>query len=406
MNLSSPRYWLASFALFLAGFATFAGLYDVQPLLPSFAAQFGIAPATASLALSASTIALAVSLFVAGSISETFGRKVPMVGSVFVSAAVTFACAAVPNFAALLGLRLLEGIAISGVPAVAMAYISEEVAPEALGFSMGLYIAGTALGGMSGRFLVGFVADAHGWRAALLAVGALGLLCAIGVAVLLPPSRAFVPQPQSLRGHARAYRSHVADAGLPWLYVTSFIIMGAFVTIYNYLGFHLAAPPFGLSQSAIGAIFIVYLVGVAASAIMGRLADRYGRRNVLWISEAIFIAGALVTLAQNVVAIVAGMAILTFGFFGAHSVASSWVGRRATANRAHATALYLFAYYVGSSVVGSLGGIVYSAAGWTGLVLAVAGLLAAALAIAFVVLRVVAPAEAPRTSAPDQASPG
>jgi YNFM family putative membrane transporter len=392
MIVSSPRYWLSSFALFLAGFATFAGLYDVQPLLPAFAAQFGIAPATASLALSASTVMLAVSLFAAGSFSESFGRKLPMVVSVFGAAAVTFACAAAPNFATLLGLRVLEGIAISGVPAVAMAYISEEVAPEALGFSMGLYIAGTAIGGMSGRFLVGFVADAHGWRAALIAVGALGLVCAIGVLVLLPASRGFVPQAQSLRGHVAAYRAHVRDGGLPWLYATSFIIMGAFVTIYNYLGFHLAAPPFSLSQSAIGAIFIVYLVGVAASAIMGRLADRYGRRNVLWISEGIFMAGVLATLSHDIVTIVTGMAILTFGFFGAHSVASSWVGRRATINRAHATALYLFAYYIGSSVIGSLGGIVYSAAGWDGLVYAVAALLSIALIIAIAVLRVVAPA--------------
>ena len=138
--------------------------------------------------------------------------------------------------------------------------------------------------------------------------------------------------------------------------------MGAFVTIYNYIGFRLAAPPFSLDQSAIGAIFAVYLVGSAASAIMGRLADRYGRRNVLWISEAIFLAGVLITL-------------------GAHSVASSWVGRRAT----------IFAYYLGSSVLGSLGGVVFGAAGWTGTVVAVAAL-ALALIIAVFVLRVVTPA--------------
>jgi YNFM family putative membrane transporter len=400
MRLSSPRYWRASFALLLAGFATFAGLYDVQPLLPAFAHDFGVPPATASLALSASTIALAIALFAAGAISETFGRKAPIVGSLVISAAITFACAGVPNVPSLLALRLLEGIAISGVPAIAMAYIGEEVAPGALGFSMGLYVSGTALGGMSGRFLVGFVADAHGWRAALVAVGMLGIGCAIAVALLLPASRRFVPRPQTVGGQVAAYRAHASDAGLPWLYVTSFIIMGAFVTIYNYLGFRLAAPPFGLSQSAIGAIFIVYLVGIAASSLMGRLADRYTRRNVLWISEAIFIAGALITLSGNVAVIVAGMAILTFGFFGAHSIASSWVGRRATSNRAHATALYLFAYYLGSSVVGSLGGVAFGSLGWTGTVATVVALLAIALVIAVVVLRVVAPA------APAEASLG
>lgn len=400
MIVASARYWRASFALFLAGFATFAGLYDVQPLLPVFARTFGVSPATASLALSVSTVALAVALFLAGSISETFGRKLPMAVSLAVSAAITFACAVVPNFPALLGLRLLEGVAISGVPAIAMAYISEEVATPALGFAMGLYVSGTALGGMSGRLLVGFVTDAHGWRAALLAVGALGIVCAIAVAVSLPASRRFVPQPQTLRGQVTAYAAHTRDAGLPWLYATSFLIMGSFVAVYNYIGFRLAAAPFSLSQSQIGAIFIVYLVGVAASALMGRLADRYTRRNVLWISESIFVAGVLLTLAGNVAAIVAGMAILTFGFFGAHSVASSWVGRRATSNRAHASALYLFAYYLGSSVIGSLGGLAFGSFGWIGTVGMVSALLAVALLIAVVVLRVVAPAELPREASP------
>jgi YNFM family putative membrane transporter len=364
----------------------------VQPVLPALAAQFGAAPATASLVLSVSTVALAVSLFVSGSISESLGRKTPIVASLLVSSAITFACAAAPNFPALLGLRLLEGIAISGVPAIAMAYISEEVAPEALGFSMGLYVAGTALGGMAGRFVVGIVADHAGWRAGLVAIGIVAVLCAVAVALLLPASRNFTPRAQSAREHVRAYRAHVGDPGLPWLYATAFIIMGAFVAIYNYIGFRLLAPPFSLSQSAIGAIFVVYLLGSVASAVMGKLADRYGRRNVLWISEALFLAGVLITLSPNLIAIVAGISILTVGFFGAHSVASSWVGRRATTNRAHATALYLFAYYLGSSVLGSLGGIAFGAAGWTGTVIAVAAALAVALAIAVFVLRVVTPA--------------
>jgi MFS transporter, YNFM family, putative membrane transport protein len=391
----TARYWLANFALLLAGFATFASLYDVQPVLPVLAAQFDVAPATASLALSASTIALAAALFVAGSLSESLGRKIPIVASLALSSVITFLCAVAPNFGALLVLRLLEGIAISGVPAIAMAYISEEVAPEALGSSMGLYVAGTALGGMSGRFLVGIVADHAGWRAALIAIGFVGVICAVAVALLLPASRNFTPRRQSALEHVRAYRAHTMDAGLPWLYATGFIIMGAFVTIYNYIGFRLIAPPFRLSESAIGAIFVVYLLGGAASAVMGRLADRYGRRNVLWISEVLFLAGVLLTLSNDLVTIVAGIAVLTVGFFGAHSVASSWVGRRATYNRAHATALYLFAYYLGSSVLGSLGGVVYGSAGWNGTVIAVAVALTIALIVAIFVLRVVTPAARP-----------
>lgn len=387
-------------ALLLAGFATFASLYDVQPLLPAFARQYGVDPATASLVLSASTIALALALFVAGSVSETRGRKMPIVVSLAVSSVITFLCAAAPNFPALLVLRFFEGVAISGVPAIAMAYISEEVAPGALGLAMGLYVAGTALGGMSGRLLVGFVADAFGWRDGLVAIGALGVVCAAAVALLLPASRNFTPNPQSPGEHVRAYTGHFSDPGLPWLYVTSFLIMGAFVTLYNYVGFRLGAAPFDLNQSAIGAIFGVYLVGSVASAVMGRLADRYGRRNVLWISEGIFLAGTLITLSDRLWVIVGGIALLTFGFFGAHSIASSWVGRRAIRDRAHATALYLVAYYLGSSIIAWLGGFVYGAAGWSGTVAAIAAVLACALFVAVAMLRVVTPAGAP------QAPPG
>ena len=216
--MNTPRYWLASFALLLGGFATFASLYDVQPLVPAFSREFGVTPATASLALSATTIALAVSLFVAGSLSETLGRKLPIVASLAVSSAITFLCAAAPNFVSLLGLRLLEGIAISGVPAIAMAYISEEVGTEALGFSMGLYVAGTALGGMSGRFVVGFVADAAGWRAALVTIGALGVACAVLVALLLPAlAQLHAASAVAARARRCLSRARVGDAYLPWL---------------------------------------------------------------------------------------------------------------------------------------------------------------------------------------------
>ena len=91
------------------------------------------------------------------------------------------------------------------------------------------------------------------------------------------------------------------------------------------------------------------------------------------------LCGVLVTLAGGLAAIVAGMAILTFGFFGAHSIASGWVGRRALTARAQASALYLLCYYLGSSIGGSAGGLAYSDAGWPGLVAMIAGLVILAL---------------------------
>jgi YNFM family putative membrane transporter len=127
--------------------------------------------------------------------------------------------------------------------------------------------------------------------------------------------------------------------GLCCLFAEAFLLMGAFVTLYNYLGFRLLAPPYEFSQTAIGAIFTLYLIGTASSAWIGDLAGRLGRRKVLWRMIAIMMLGVGLTLSNAIVPILVGISAVTFGFFGGHSVASSWVGRQAQGARAQASAL-------------------------------------------------------------------
>jgi YNFM family putative membrane transporter len=210
-----------------------------------------------------------------------------------------------------------------------MAYLSEEVEPLSLGHSIGLYIAGNALGGMSGRFLAAVIADHFGWRAAVLALGVLGVVGAIEFWRSLPDSRHFKPVPLNLAELRRDVGSHFADGGLPWLYVCAFLFMGCFVSLYNYLGFRLLAAPFNLSHSVLGFVFSLYMVGIWASAWVGRMADRFGRRNMLWLMVLLMAAGLASTLSDSLWLMVPGIALFTFGFFGGHSVASSWIGRRA-----------------------------------------------------------------------------
>jgi YNFM family putative membrane transporter len=93
--------------------------------------------------------------------------------------------------------------------------------------------------------------------------------------------------------------------------------------------------------------------------------------------------GVALTMLHPLTAIAAGIACVTFGFFAGHSVASGWVGRLAKEAKGQAAALYLLAYYIGSSVVGSYGGHVWANYGWNGVVglvgaLLVIGLVAAA----------------------------
>jgi YNFM family putative membrane transporter len=397
----SPAFKRINRAMVFGGFSTFALLYCVQPLMPLLARQFTLTPAQSSLALSVSSAALALSLLFSSLVSDRIGRTPMMVGAMLMGAILTLACAFAQDYAQLLVLRGLLGVALGGMPAIAMAYLGEEIEAPSLGFSMGLYIAGSAFGGMIGRVIVSVLSDFYSWRVALAVMGAAGLYAAWEFRRSLPPSNNFTPgQRRGLGALVGGIRTHLSDPGLPWLFALAFLLMGCFVSLYNYIGYRLLGEPFGFSQTAVGLLSALYLLGIFSSVWAGRLADRLGRRNVLWLFMSVMLSGLLLSLANSLAAIVLGMGLFTFGFFASHSVASSWVGRRAQAPQALASAIYLFFYYLGSSVIGSFCGVVWSRAGWPGVV----ALLGATLGVGFVIalrlrgLAPLAPAEiAPAT---------
>lgn len=394
----SPAFKRINRAMLAGGFSAFALLYCVQPLMPEMARQFALTPAQSSWSLSISTLALAVSLVLSGALSERIGRKKLMAGALAGAALFTLLSAFAGNFIELLVLRALLGFALGGMPAVAMAYLSEEIEPSSLGLAMGIYIGGTALGGMAGRVIASFISDFYSWRLAMAMIGAAGFYAVWEFWRCLPASSNFRSGNTGVTALLRGARAHLADAGLPWLFALGFLLMGVFVSLYNYISYRLLAAPFGLGQSAVGALSVLYLIGIFSAVWAGRLADRLGRRNVLWFVMALMLAGLLLTLASSLVVVVAGMAVFTFGFFATHSVASSWVGMRARAPQALASAMYLFFYYLGSSAIGSLCGLVWSGAGWPGVV----GLLALALGLALLIalhLRGLAPLAAPMPAA-------
>jgi YNFM family putative membrane transporter len=369
-------------AMAFGGFSTFALLYCVQPLMPLLARDFGLTPAQSSLVLSLSTGALAVALLGSSVLSDRFGRKPMMAASMLSGAILTLSAAFTQGYAQMLLLRTLLGFMLAGMPAVAMAYLSEEIDAKSLGLAMGTYIGGSAFGGMAGRVLASVISDFYSWRMALGAIGAAGLYAAFEFWRSLPASRNFRPGERGAGALIKGLRGHLLDAGLPWLFVLAFLLMGAFVSLYNYIGYRLLAPPFGMRQSAVGALSILYLLGIFSSVWAGRLADRLGRRNVLWIVMSVMLAGLVLTLTNNLPLIVAGMGLFTFGFFASHSVASSWVGRRARAPQAMASAIYLFMYYLGSSVVGWVSGYLWSHGGWPGVVALLGSILVVALLVA------------------------
>jgi MFS transporter, YNFM family, putative membrane transport protein len=383
----TPAFRRTNLALFAAGFATFGLLYCVQPLMPEFSRDYGVSEAGAAMSLSLTTGVLAFAMLFAGALSDAWGRKSVMVASLLSSALLVLVTAVMPSWPALLAVRTLLGLTLSGLPAVAMTYLGEEMAVDSIGLGMGLYISGSAVGGMGGRLITGVLADFFGWRFGVGVVGAIGVLAGLVFWRALPPSRHFVAQPLHWRMVLGRFAGMFRDRGLPWLFVEGFLLLGAFVTVYNYLGYRLLAPPYHLSQTAVGLIFGIYLVGTFSSAWMGHLAGQMGRRKVLWTAFALMLAGVALTMMRPLPLIMLGIVAVTFGFFGGHSIVSSWVGRRAGAAKAQASSVYLFCYYMGSSIAGASGGLFYASHGWNGVALFVGALVLAGLLIALRLFR-------------------
>ncbi|MFF7707597.1 MFS transporter [Pseudomonas sp. NPDC007930] len=378
----TPAFVRTVLALFAGGFATFALLYCVQPLMPILSHDFAINAAQSSLVLSIATGLMAIGLLVTGPVSDAIGRKPVMVAALFCAALCTLLSAVMPSWQGILLMRALVGLSLSGLAAVGMTYLSEEIHPEHIGLAMGLYIGGNAIGGMSGRLITGVLVDFTSWRVAMLVIGVLALAAAVVFAKCLPASRNFRPQRLNPRGLIDGFTVHFKDAGLPWMFLEAFLLMGSFVTLFNYIGYRLLAEPYHMSQALVGLLSVVYLAGIYSSAQVGALADKYGRRTTFWVSLLVMAAGLALTLAPQLGVILPGMLLFTFGFFGAHSVASSWIGRRTLRAKGQASSLYLFSYYVGSSVAGTLGGVAYHAGGWNGVGAFIGALLLVAFAVA------------------------
>ncbi|PWW18689.1 MFS transporter [Pantoea sp. AG702] len=370
-------------ALFSAGLATFALLYCVQPILPVLSAQFGISPAASSISLSISTAMMALGLLVTGPLSDAIGRKSVMVTALMLAAICTLLSATMTSWHGILLMRGLIGLSLSGVAAVGMTYLSEEIHPSVVAFSMGLYISGNSIGGMSGRLISGVLTDFFSWRIAIAAIGCFALAAALMFWRILPESRHFRPASLRPRHLTINFRLHWRDAGLPLLFAEGLLLMGAFVTLFNYIGYRLLGAPWHLSQAVVGLLSVVYLTGSWSSPKAGALTSRFGRGPVMFGSTFIMLMGLLLTAFNGIVLIFIGMMLFTAGFFAAHSVASGWIGPRARRAKGQASSLYLFSYYVGSSVAGTAGGFFWQQFGWGGLTLFISALLLLALWVAW-----------------------
>ena len=357
----------AMVAMLFVGLAIFSGLYSTQAMLPTFVEVLGFTPTEAALTVSAATGALALCIVPLSILSERFGRGRLLVISAVLATILAFAVPLVgENVLAIIAVRALQGAVLAGAPAVAMAWLSEELDEDILPRAMGLYIAGNTLGGIAGRLIPTGLLDFTGWRGALLGSAAVSAIFAILFVILLPKQENFRPKKLHFKAEIRAMINHWRNLELGLLFLFAFLGMGAFVSMYNFITFRLIHH-FGLPVTLTGLVFLMYLAGTWSSARVGTIINRYGHGKSFVVSAVLYALGIVMTLGPLPV-LLAGMFIFTAGFFAAHSTASGWVGQAAATNRAEASSMYLLCYYAGSSAVGAASGLVFEATSWTGFI--------------------------------------
>jgi MFS transporter, YNFM family, putative membrane transport protein len=349
-------------AVVLAGFCAFLTLFAPQPLLPLLAAAFHASAGTIGFVVTVSTIAVAITAPLAGLVADRFGRKNVIVPAAFLLAIPTILAGTSGSLGQLLFWRFWQGVFTPGIFAVTIAYITEEW-EQGAGSAMSAYVAGTVLGGFSGRMVAALAASYFSWRWAFIALGVLNALSGIAIWAWLPAGRR-VARPRQSLSTARTIWQHLRNPRLQATNAVGFCVLFTLLATFNYINFYLAAPPFRLGTAALGLLFTVYLVGAVVTPFAGRLIDSMGHRVTLTLAFTGGIVGIALTLLPSLPAVVLGLSLCCTGVFIGHSSASSYIGTVAREGRASAVGLYVMCYYAGGSAGSALSGHFWNRGGW------------------------------------------
>jgi predicted MFS family arabinose efflux permease len=364
----------------------FLTLYATQPLLPLLQSLFHASKSAVGWTVSASTLGVAIAAPLLGTFTERMNRKRVILVSILLLAVPTCAAATSTSLGWLIFWRLLQGLITPGVFATTIAYITEAWPPTAVAPVMSIYVSGTALGGFSGRAVIGVMADHIGWRPSFLLLGVMSLLGAALVAWLLPdrPRSHHAGTRPALRQIFMPMLGHLRNPRLLTTYLVGFNVLFSLVGVFTYITFYLAAPPFSLSTAKLSLLFVVYLVGLVATPVAGALLPRVGLRAGITGSILLSLAGVLLTLVHSLPVVVAGLALCCTGVFISQSCATSFLREAAPeASRASAVGMYVACYYLGGTVAGVAPSLVWKLGGWT----ACAGMVAVIDVISIVVAR-------------------
>ncbi|WP_064604884.1 MFS transporter [Photobacterium sp. J15] len=366
IDIKTPEYKRASFALAVGSFLIFCNLYLFQPMLPLMADEFSASATQVNWLLAAGTLALAVMLVPWAVSSEVVGRRRIMLVSLFLLPVIGMLMLFAEGLLMLSLTRAAMGAALAGFAAVAVAYMAEEFTSRALMLAVGSYISANSLGGIAGRLVGGFLSDHWGWHVAVVAMSIFSLAGAILVCWLLPKQKNFKPRKGQLNVHLISVIEHLRIPVLRYAMLIGGVNFALFVNLYSVMGFRLVAEPYSVPVSWASMIFLCYLSGTVTARLSGQWSLKHSPVTGMILGTTISLLGMWVAAADSIAAMLAGLMLISSGSFFSHSLAYAWVSQKAVRAKATATALYLVHYYVG----GSLGGFYLIAcwqyAAWSG----------------------------------------
>jgi predicted MFS family arabinose efflux permease len=361
----------SSFLIAVFGFLTLVDLFATQAILPSLAQAYGVKPAEIGLAANASTLGMAISGLLVGVFSRNVERKGAIALSLLLLSVPTALLAFAPNLTVFAILRVTQGLFMAGAFTLTLAHLAERCAVRTAQ-ALAAYVTGVVASNLVGRLTAAFVASLVGAEQSFLFFALLNLAGAALVAVALHRN---APEPMAARGRFwQSWAEHLCDAAMRRTFAIGFLILFGFIGVFTYVGFILMSPPHMLSMTALGLVFLVFLPSMVTTPAAGSVTRRLGPGAASAGSLGIALAGLLLLLLPDLIAVIVGMTLVGVGTFFAQAVATGHVGRIAEGDKAAAGGLYLSSYYCGGLAGAAIVGELFDGFGWTA---AVGGVFAA-----------------------------
>ncbi|MBI5552252.1 MAG: MFS transporter [Desulfobacterales bacterium] len=372
--LGQTSYLRIQAGVFALVSAAFLNIYITQPVLPVLQEEFASDMVRVSLTVSAVILGIALSNLPLGYLSDRWPIHPMILTGGLVVALAGGVCALTHSLWMLIGTRFVQGLFIPSLTTCLAAYLAKTLPGERLNVVMGAYVSATVLGGLGGRLLGGWLHPPLHWRYAFVSAAGLTLLATVGALWAMPPA----PRPTGGPNHqpAAGFPALLGNWRLVRLFCCAAGSFAIFSSIFNYLPFRLAGPPFDFATEQTTLLYLVYVIGIFMGPVAGRISNRLGGGNTLIAGAAVLGAALVLVALPAVTAVVIGLLGVCTGFFTIHAAAVGALNRRLTSGQGRANALYVLFYYAGGWLGITAAGLAYQRGGWSAVLLMVGALLA------------------------------